>query len=202
MHLIPGPNLLLALFFAFFSSSLLSLCALVPSVDCTDYLVLYGVGMGSTAGYYAALNTNMRNFSLNNKGKVTGILSAAYGLSAAMVTQVYKSFFSGRLTDFLLFCAIFLGSLPLTALIFLQQLAPADTEPATPTVASPEDVVVVSMKSPASMTTPLLKPKARIGRYEAFWGFKLYIHPDFWLLGILALLGSGVRNCFSLLLRL
>ncbi|KAF9428153.1 hypothetical protein BGZ94_003233 [Podila epigama] len=53
-------------------------------------------GTASTAGYLAALATNMANFSNESSGTVSGILLAFFGLSATLFSQIKAHIFSGQ----------------------------------------------------------------------------------------------------------
>lgn len=72
-------------------------------------------GLGSSAGYQAGLITNIRNFTPKLRGIVTGLLAAAFGLSAAVFTKIYGSFWkeTAAVDQFLWFLAVCLGLLPL-----------------------------------------------------------------------------------------
>ncbi|KAG0097842.1 hypothetical protein BGZ93_001882 [Podila epicladia] len=59
--------------------------------------VLYALaGIASTAGYLAALATNMANFSDASCGTVSGVLLAFFGLSATLFSQIKTRLFSGE----------------------------------------------------------------------------------------------------------
>ncbi|KAG0355879.1 hypothetical protein BG005_005182 [Podila minutissima] len=60
-------------------------------------MVLYALaGIASTAGYLAALATNMANFSDASCGTVSGVLLAFFGLSASLFSQIKTRLFSGE----------------------------------------------------------------------------------------------------------
>ncbi|KAG0339019.1 Mss4p nuclear export [Podila horticola] len=60
-------------------------------------IVLYALaGIASTAGYLAALATNMANFSDASSGTVSGVLLPFFGLSASLFSQIKTQLFSGK----------------------------------------------------------------------------------------------------------
>jgi len=56
-------------------------------------IYLFTSGFGSSSAYYPSMGTNLKNFSKEHHGKIAGILIGMYGISAAIITQIYKLFF-------------------------------------------------------------------------------------------------------------
>jgi MFS family permease len=81
------------------------------------YFVL--VGLGASAGYTAALSTNIKNFNRKHRGKIVGILTSLFAISSAMYSTIYKYAFKQNLLPYLLFLAIASGSVPAIGFIFL-----------------------------------------------------------------------------------
>ncbi|KAG0038457.1 hypothetical protein BGZ82_000141 [Podila clonocystis] len=106
-------------------------------------MVLYALaGIASTAGYLAALATNLSNFSDASSGTVSGVLLAFFGLSASLFSQIKTQLFSGKdeLVDlsevfqgtvatqaFLMFLTIITTSVYIVAAIFMVKVR-HDTE--------------------------------------------------------------------------
>ncbi|KAF9217148.1 hypothetical protein BGZ59_006172 [Podila verticillata] len=106
-------------------------------------MVIYALaGIASTAGYLAALATNMANFSDASSGTVSGVLLAFFGLSASLFSQIKTQLFSGKdelvgpnetfrgtvaTQAFLLFLTIVTTSVYIVATIFMVKVR-KDTE--------------------------------------------------------------------------
>eukprot|EP01121_Diplochlamys_sp_Union-15-3_P021204 TRINITY_DN8514_c0_g1_i1.p1 TRINITY_DN8514_c0_g1~~TRINITY_DN8514_c0_g1_i1.p1 ORF type:complete len:461 (+),score=38.73 TRINITY_DN8514_c0_g1_i1:62-1444(+) len=99
-------------------------------------------GIGCIAGLSAALPTNVRNFTSQTRGKATGVLVSCFGLSAAIITQLYRLAYSAEedVSGFMFLLASSLGILPLLGVIFVRLNPPttkvdiADNEPGSPKV--------------------------------------------------------------------
>ena len=94
------------------------------------------VGLSSSASYFSALTTNIRNIELKNRGLIVGLLSSASGLSALIFTQFDNWLFVHKAAEhtpgsntysFLVFMAIALGSINLLAVFLLHKIGPGYT---------------------------------------------------------------------------
>jgi len=72
------------------------------------------VGHGSGWIYIVSLNTNIFNFTTEDRGKVLGLLVCCFGLSSGIFSLIYKAFFSKDVVFFLFFLSI---ALPLVAMV-------------------------------------------------------------------------------------
>lgn len=89
-----------------------------------------------------ALNTQLKNYSAQSRGKIVGLLACFFGLCSGIFTQLYKAFFtvagdnnSGRIGDFLLFLCIVVSAVSLIGTLgsaILPNPAGADPPPAEP----------------------------------------------------------------------
>ncbi|EGD79004.1 hypothetical protein PTSG_01975 [Salpingoeca rosetta] len=106
------------------------------------------VGQGSGFFYTVALNTSVKNFGPNSRGKVVGLLVCFFGLCSGIFTVFLKGFFpsanSGHLPQFLLFLALVTSCTGLIATFFQRLLFVADKtslppsmHPLTPADATP-----------------------------------------------------------------
>jgi len=78
-------------------------------------IYLFTSGFGSSSAYYPSMGTNLKNFSKEHHGKIAGILIGMYGISAAIITQIYKLFFKHKengLENYFLFLSVYLAILP------------------------------------------------------------------------------------------
>jgi MFS family permease len=108
-----------------FSGYFLMYSALKGTVSGNAFLVgiyFWIQAMGSVASFQAGLVTNVKNFPSKHRGKVTGMIVSAFGLSAAIVTQIYRLFFASNddVDGFLLFLAVALSSLTLLGVLFIR----------------------------------------------------------------------------------
>ncbi|KAF9652133.1 MFS general substrate transporter [Thelephora ganbajun] len=71
-------------------------------------LILFGLlsGIGSDAGYSAALNTVAKSFPNKIRTTVTGIIVSGFGLSAFLFSTIAHAFFPGDTSGFLLTLAV------------------------------------------------------------------------------------------------
>lgn len=86
------------------------------------------VGQGSLGCYMTGLLTNSRNFPAKFRGAVVGSLSAAFGLSASVLSAVYKAYFKegGGVQNYLMMLSTTLFSVGLICPL-LMRLIPNDT---------------------------------------------------------------------------
>lgn len=177
-------------------------------------LYMVFVGYGSVAGYMAGLLTNTKNFRPEHRGKIVAVLVAAYGLSAAIFSQVYHHTFNHNVGKFFWLMAIVLGSLPIIG-IFLVQYVPIDMAPLPSSSPTPESslftiqdtpqadlpvgldehqVLTQNTLSPPSSpspapTTPLLHAP---GKYGDLRGLPVLKSPEFLLLFAVVFCCTGV----------
>jgi MFS family permease len=90
----------------------------IPSNSIMMGVYMMFVGYGSVAGYMAGLLTNSKNASPTHRGKVTALLVTAFGLSAAIFSQVYHRAFDHDVSRFFWIMTLILGLLPVPG-IFL-----------------------------------------------------------------------------------
>lgn len=167
-------------------------------------LYLFISGFGSFAGYSSGLVTNVRNFSPEHRGKITGILVSAYGLSAAIVSRISQSLFGKDVLGILFFLTLVAGCLPLLGVIFVQltsenpTLSKSDPKRETlgslqkPQESNPSDSPIVGEEH----TTLLPPPPRDVAKYGEITGIKLAIQFDFILLWFTQFLGCGVGLLF------
>jgi len=81
-------------------------------------------GAGNLLGFLAGMITNTQNFSVKHKGKISGLMFASLGISAAFITEIYYLFFNGNLDGFFLYVmSISLGILPLFGIILVGRVS-------------------------------------------------------------------------------
>jgi len=79
---------------------------------------LFLVAFGSKTAYLPTTGTNFKNFNPKHHGKIMGCLVGMYGISAAIITQIYKFFFQKDETSGLQNYFLFLSTyLPILAFI-------------------------------------------------------------------------------------
>jgi hypothetical protein len=120
----------------------------------------------------------------------------AYGLSAAIVTQVYKSFFYPSVTRYFFFLSIFLACMTVPGMLFLRQLPKQTPEPSAKSLqrrdAEEEDSESAkerSMLIPVKRT--IESPEQIEVLYPEYEGFHIAKHLEFYLIGFITFLGSG-----------
>lgn len=165
----------------------------IPSNSIMMGLYMTLVGYGSVAGYMAGLLTNTKNFRPEHRGKIIAVLVAAYGLSAAIFSQIYQHTFNHNVSRFFWVLAIALGVLPIIA-IFLVRSVPIAVLP--PTIASPTDASsLISIDVPALPATTIQTPAALSyapGKYGDIRGLPVLRNPDFLLLFGIVFCCTGV----------
>jgi MFS family permease len=77
------------------------------------------IGIGASAGYTAALSTNVKNYNRKHRGKIVGVLTSLFALSSALFSLIYKYVYQQKLIDYLLFLSIAAGAVPLVGFVFL-----------------------------------------------------------------------------------
>lgn len=97
----------------------------IPSNNIMMGLYMFLVGYGSVSGYMAGLLTNAKNSAPEHKGKVTAVLTTAFGLSAAIFSQVYGLAFNHDVTKYFWMMALVLGILPVPAIFLVCYVKPA-----------------------------------------------------------------------------
>lgn len=178
-------------------------------------LYMVFVGYGSVAGYMAGLLTNTKNFRPEHRGKIVAVLVAAYGLSAAIFSQIYHHTFNHDVGRFFWLLAIILGALPILG-IFLVQYVPVDLQPLPPPATTTESSLftietvpqedlptplddepldlTATTPPPSSAspppTTPLLLHAP--GKYGDLRGLPVLKSPDFLLLFAVVFCCTGV----------
>ncbi|ELR21222.1 transporter, major facilitator subfamily protein [Acanthamoeba castellanii str. Neff] len=95
------------------------------------------IGQGNWGLYLATLTVNMRNFDKEDRGKVAGLLAAAFGLSSGMFTLIYAVFFSetDNVAGYILFTAIVVALAVIVAVLVMRPEVPV-----APPAADPEKV--------------------------------------------------------------
>jgi MFS transporter, OFA family, oxalate/formate antiporter len=180
---------------------LLGTMGFIPGGAIPMGLYLFISGFGSFAGYSSGLVTNVRNFAPEHRGKITGILVSAYGLSAAIVSRMNSSLFGKDVVGSLFFLTLVAGCLPLLGVLFVQLTTDNPTAPKN----DPKRETLGSLQKPLSSEDPpvteetanLLPPPPRdVAKYGEITGLKLLINPDFILLFCTQLLGCGVGLLF------
>lgn len=183
---------------------LLGAMNLIPGGAIPMGLYLFISGFGSFAGYSSGLVTNVRNFAPEHRGKITGVLVSAYGLSAAIVSRISQSLFGKDVVGILFFLTIVAGCLPLLGVLFVQ----LSTEDATAPKDDPKRETLGSLQKdlnanngytglPAEEATNLLPPPPRdVAKYGEITGLKLLIQPDFLFLFFTQMFGCGVGLLF------
>ena len=188
-----GPSLtyILASVFLFLGYVLMWTGALqkIPSNSWAMGFYFFVVGFGSVAGYMAGLLTNAKNFAPENRGKIVAFLVAAYGLSAAIFSQVYQNAFDHNVARFFWFSALILGSLPVIA-IFLVKSVPLVIESKTiNSVPSGQSLVAHPLSPPTSKPVPASYSP---GKYGDTRGLPVLKSPDFLLLFVVVACCTGV----------
>eukprot|EP01127_Copromyxa_protea_P015686 TRINITY_DN4559_c0_g1_i1.p1 TRINITY_DN4559_c0_g1~~TRINITY_DN4559_c0_g1_i1.p1 ORF type:complete len:543 (-),score=80.74 TRINITY_DN4559_c0_g1_i1:43-1671(-) len=108
----PRPTAIISALFVFTGYFLMYLATqgLVATSSGAVAFFAFMMGQGSGWSYTVALNTSVMNFEAGDRGTVIGVLVCFFGLCSGIYTQFYKSFFLGKVSDFLLFMAVTLSS--------------------------------------------------------------------------------------------
>lgn len=135
--------------------------------------------------------------------KIVGVLLTSYGLSAAIVTQVYKSFFYPSVTRYFFFLSIFLAAMTVPGMLFLRQLPKEDADTKKDANQSAksiprvdEDSEEAGEKKPLVVSKYPTSPEQIDTLYPEYEGFGIFKHLDFYLIGTLTFLGSGAGYLF------
>lgn len=143
------------------------------------------VGFGSNGGYYTGLFTNVRNTRPIHRGKATGVLVAFYGLSAAIITQLY-TLFEHNVARFFLFLSIILGFLPISTSLCVRLVPLEDKKEEGEKQRLLDENE--SQKEPVSN-----RPEALIGDVR-LWG--MIKTPEYLLLVLLGFFGTAIGVLF------
>lgn len=120
----------------------------------------------------------------------------AYGLSAGIVTQIYKSFFAPSVSRYFFFLSIFIPSITIPSVIFLRQLPKDSSQKRTRDEEEEEGEESESSSQSADSTPngerkPLIEPEKPSTLYPDYAGVALFKHLDFYLIGLCTLFGCG-----------
>eukprot|EP01104_Vermistella_antarctica_P010696 TRINITY_DN2870_c0_g1_i2.p1 TRINITY_DN2870_c0_g1~~TRINITY_DN2870_c0_g1_i2.p1 ORF type:complete len:558 (-),score=104.92 TRINITY_DN2870_c0_g1_i2:70-1743(-) len=109
---------------------LASLDMITRNVYCVGVMA-FMVGQGSGYNFNVALNTSSKNFPQEHRGKIVGLMVCFFGLCAGLFTQIYTTFFTGSVSDFLLFLALSCGSVSFLGFLLTNQVVnpPVDAAP-------------------------------------------------------------------------
>jgi len=137
------------------------------------------IGQGSYGINISALDVNIKNYSKQHRGKVTGLLAGGFGLSSAMFTGIYSLFFSdmSSVAPFILFMAISVASVALLGGLMLKLQHYQELPP--------EERILNEEKSPL-LPTPREQTNAM-----NLTPFQMMKQADFWLLFVCLTFGSG-----------
>lgn len=164
----------------------------IPSSSIMMGLYMTLVGYGSVAGYMAGLLTNSKNFLPEHRGKIVAVLVAAYGLSAAIYSQIYQRTFDHDVSKFFWMLALILGALPILG-IFLVKAVPIVVPASTASVPTDSSSLI---SIDGGVPTPTNSQPAALtyspGKYGDLKGLQVVIHPDFLLLFAVVLCCTGV----------
>lgn len=166
---------------------------------------------GGIGAYYAGYVGNMGNFKLKDKGKVSGILLSAYGLSALLISQFYEHVFASEVPTLFLFMAVWTCALCLTGAAALRVVKPqsrkmhnaalalingasssakyntlSDSDGSSSTSPPTSDSSTPTPEEQAELTPPVDEP-----RYGQRGFLTLLSHFDFWLLATIAFCAAG-----------
>jgi len=94
----------------------------LTSVSAMYFLSQFG------SSFITAVTTSIsiRNFPESDRGKVAGLIKAQFGLSSAILTQLYFDFFGGDVVHFLRFLAIYIAISLLVAVLQVNVLHPSN----------------------------------------------------------------------------
>ena len=90
----------------------LSITKTIQSTYLSIAFYFFLLGQGCSGAFTTSVSTNIKNFTISHRGKVVGSHAACLGLSGAMFTAIYKIVFRQKFHPYLLFLAIFCGSVP------------------------------------------------------------------------------------------
>jgi MFS family permease len=173
----------------------------LPSNSIMMGLYMTFVGYGSVAGYMAGLLTNTKNSPPEQRGKIIAFLVAAYGLSAAIFSQIYHHTFNHDVAKFFWLLALILGVLPLLG-IGLVKYVPIPNHNANQTKASPgpsassDSLFPIETDSPIALETETNPEPSHAlysaGKYGDLKGILVLRSPDFLLLFAIVFCCTGV----------
>ena len=165
----------------------------IPSNSIMMGLYMTLVGYGSSAGYMAGLLTNSKNFEPQHRGKIVAVLVAAYGLSAAIFSQIYQRAFDHDVTKLFWILAIILGIVPILG-IFLVRSVPISVSPSVPSPPTDSSSLISienGVQTGSTNSTPTSLTYSP-GKYGDLKGLAVIIHPDFLLLFAVIICCTGV----------
>lgn len=102
-----------------YAGAYLITAGILPSHYLLMSLFFFIMGQGSSATYTSSLATNVKNFPANVRGLVTGVLVAAFGISAAVFSLAFRSLFHGNLEHFFVFMAACGFCIPAVGVLFM-----------------------------------------------------------------------------------
>jgi MFS family permease len=162
------------------------------SLNIAGSAVLMGIyfffaGAGSIFGFNGAVVTNIKNFPMQHKGKISGALYGGFGLSAALVTQMFKMFFYDSTTaeynieGFFLTLSFLLSGLAIVGLAFVQKVnqSSGETKP------------LLGQDETGDKIEPPVEKKEHVGIYGAFGLSRLWRHSAFIVLFFAFILAAG-----------
>jgi MFS family permease len=167
------------------------------SLNIAGSAVLMGIyfffaGSGSIFGFNGAVVTNIKNFPMQHKGKISGALYGGFGLSAALVTQMFKMFFYDSTTaeynieGFFLTLSFLLSGLAIVGLAFVQKVnqSSGETKP------------LLGQDEIGDKIEPPVEKKEHVGIYGAFGLSRLWRHSAFIVLFFAFILAAGAGLTF------
>jgi len=89
----------------------------LPSPVCM--LIFYIIGTALCCQYFAALGTNVRNYSARWRGLVVGIMASCFGISAFIFSAIFKIIFATKAVPFILFMAVAMPSVCILGIVFI-----------------------------------------------------------------------------------
>lgn len=162
----------------------------IPSNSIMMGLYMTLTGYGSVAGYMAGLLTNSKNFRPEHRGKIVAVLVAAYGLSAAIFSQIYQRVFDHDVAKLFWVLALALGSLPILG-IFLVKSVPITIVPTLITDSS-SLISIEGGQHGSTNSVPSVALTYSPGKYGDLKGLAVIRNPDFLLLFAVVLCCTGV----------
>jgi len=198
-----GPRLSLALSFVLLSIGYLGIKGVYdlsednaePVAGGTLFtLILFGLlsGIGSNAGYSAALNTVAKSFPNMVRATVTGIVISGFGLSAFLFSTIAHTIFPGNTSDFLLTLAVG-TAIPMVLGWFLIRPCPYPEPITRPIIENNNHGESNDADFTPNETTQLIGKDHHV-QHPGINGLALMCTVDFWILFcIMSLLtGSGI----------
>jgi MFS family permease len=149
---------------------------------------------GTYACYTSGLSTCLKNFDPKHRGKVVGVLLCVYGLTGGLFSAIFQFVFLGNLVAFIFFMLVFVSSVPVVGIIFLNVVPKQKTEES---VASTEETRLITPEAgedatPINNQEEIEKTKEDDENVPTY---RVILTLEFWLFAICIFCSMGSSVC-------